>query len=146
MLGAVLVEFSYRGDLGDRRQALAEAAYVLHGAAGLQLLAEVQGIASDRASLLDLSGDEVSVRENHGHEEVAADRRSGSVEGALCVGDGIRRPVEVTEAVAELGAQLGVVEVGDPVRIVAGSVIASRTLPPSRASSAAWAKRRAWRK
>src|SRR2546430_3388217 len=120
MVGSVLMQFPDRGDLVERREALAEAADVLHGPAGLELLAEVQRAAGDRAGLVDLSGGEVSVREDHGHEEVAADRGSGSVEGPLSIGDGVGRAVEVAEAVAEFRAQLGVIEVGDPVRIVAG--------------------------
>src|SRR5947208_2695845 len=98
MVDGVLAEIPYRGDRRERCKALAEATHVLGRAAGLELFAEVQGTAGDRAGLLDLSGAKVPLRQDHGHEEVAADRRSCPIEGALSVRDGIGGPAKVVEA------------------------------------------------
>jgi len=59
----------------------------------------------------------VGVGAHHNHGEAAADVRAA--QGVLGVGDGPVHVVDVAEAVGGLRRQLGLVEVGDPLRIAA---------------------------
>src|SRR2546430_7395186 len=98
MVSTVLAKIPSGGRLFVRCEALAEASKILDAARGLELFAQIEGVAGGVTGCLNATRGEIAARENHGDEEVAARRGSRVLHRPVRAGDGCRWAVAVAEA------------------------------------------------
>ena len=91
---------------------------------------DVERLQGRGAGLLELAHRGIGVRAHHRDEHVAAHGRARIDELGVEPCDGVCRAAEVAQAVAELGAELGVVKVPDPFGVVVRTAALEVPAPP----------------